>query len=270
MNKKLKYALGGVIAITFIVGIPLVINESYKVGKGYITLWDASDVLSYYGNLLGAIVTAGVFAGTIIFTHKQIQKQDYENREKEKWKQIDTVITSALEQIHPLQIAKITAKGTQVEAGQVLAELAEYGMNAKGALDMVNCYVTEDDYKRIEPLIDNIVKVIDKCCRISNEYSELYNWIIQGKSRDISVELLKKQEQIHNEISNEKIEEYRKNINTIPEFNLDVFNKKLQIISEELISVHAINYRSILTQKRKVFDVIYGEIACSGMKILKF
>lgn len=36
----------------------MVINESYKVGRGYITLWNASDVLSYYGSLSGATVTA--------------------------------------------------------------------------------------------------------------------------------------------------------------------------------------------------------------------
>lgn len=38
---------------------PFVINESYKTGQGYITLWGASDVLAYLGTVLS-------FAGTVI------------------------------------------------------------------------------------------------------------------------------------------------------------------------------------------------------------
>ncbi len=48
-----------VIAIAIIVAAPFIINETYKSGKGYVTLWDASDVLSYFG-------TALTFIGTII------------------------------------------------------------------------------------------------------------------------------------------------------------------------------------------------------------
>lgn len=37
--------------------IPIVINESYKSGKGYITVWTGADVLSFYGALIGAVGT---------------------------------------------------------------------------------------------------------------------------------------------------------------------------------------------------------------------
>ena len=37
--------------------IPIVINESYKNGKGYITVWTGADVLSFYGALIGAVGT---------------------------------------------------------------------------------------------------------------------------------------------------------------------------------------------------------------------
>ena len=38
--------------ITVLISIPFIINESYKSGKGYVTLWNASDMLSFYGSIL--------------------------------------------------------------------------------------------------------------------------------------------------------------------------------------------------------------------------
>lgn len=46
-----------IVSVFFIVGIPILINESYKNGQGYITMWNAADVLSYYGNILGSAAT---------------------------------------------------------------------------------------------------------------------------------------------------------------------------------------------------------------------
>lgn len=270
MRKELKYALLGCVILIFAVGIPVAINESYKVGKGYITLWNASDVLIYYGSLLGAVVTETVFAGTVIFTCKQIQKQSYENRERGRWNQIDEVVTLALKQIHPLKISKIAAQGTQVKTGVILTELAEYGMNAKSALDMINCYVTAKDYKKLEPLIINILNIIEECCKISEAYSEQYKWIIQAEERNVSLRLLKAEEKRPNSISEKQIEEYKRRIENIPKFDINIFNQRLKSIGEELIKIHSMIYRPLLMQKREVFDAIYDEIDNMSVEILKF
>lgn len=44
-----------VIVLFLIVGVPFQINECYKAG-GYITKWDAADVLSYYGTIIAAVI----------------------------------------------------------------------------------------------------------------------------------------------------------------------------------------------------------------------
>ena len=44
-----------ILAIFFFgVAVPIIINELYKTGEGYITVWSGADVLSYYGSILGA------------------------------------------------------------------------------------------------------------------------------------------------------------------------------------------------------------------------
>lgn len=53
-----------VILVISVVGGPIIINELYKFGNGYLTLWDASDVFLYYGTVLSAIgtITLGIIA----------------------------------------------------------------------------------------------------------------------------------------------------------------------------------------------------------------
>ena len=38
--------------IAVFISIPFIINEAYKADTGYVTLWDASDMLGFYGSIL--------------------------------------------------------------------------------------------------------------------------------------------------------------------------------------------------------------------------
>ncbi|RAI84425.1 hypothetical protein DET54_1253 [Paenibacillus pabuli] len=59
-NKSKKYTWIFIIiaSILFIISIPFIINEAYKVNTGYKTMWDASDVLAFYGSFLGFVGTS--------------------------------------------------------------------------------------------------------------------------------------------------------------------------------------------------------------------
>lgn len=54
-----------IIMLYLIIGVPFQINECYKAG-GYITKWNAADVLSYYGTIIAAII--GIF-GVYLTVH---------------------------------------------------------------------------------------------------------------------------------------------------------------------------------------------------------
>lgn len=79
MWNAIKKILLGLGAAFVLVGIPILINECYKAGGGYITMWDASDVLSYYGTVVGAIVgVLGVYL-TVCVSNKNY-RDDARNR----------------------------------------------------------------------------------------------------------------------------------------------------------------------------------------------
>ena len=56
---------------------PFIINESYKAGEGYTTLWRAKEMLSYFGAVIGAI-------GTIFIWIIAITQSDRANKISDK------------------------------------------------------------------------------------------------------------------------------------------------------------------------------------------
>ena len=61
MKHKVIVTILFILLITVVV--PIVINELYKTGKGYITMWGADDVFSFYGSYLSFIGTVAL--GTV-------------------------------------------------------------------------------------------------------------------------------------------------------------------------------------------------------------
>ena len=58
MKKKIIYGI--IIFIILVFLIPILINECYLPNKGYLTVWDGADVLSFYGAVLAAFFIAVV------------------------------------------------------------------------------------------------------------------------------------------------------------------------------------------------------------------
>jgi len=76
MTKKIITVLLLILGSVFLVlGIPVIINELYKMNTGYLTLWGAPDVLSFYGAILSGLIAVGSLIATIYFTKKDTEKQ---------------------------------------------------------------------------------------------------------------------------------------------------------------------------------------------------
>lgn len=79
MKKHSILIIGILLLLIAIVGVPIIINEAYKVENGYITTWQAADVLNYYGAILSSLgAILGVFF-SIRYAQKNYQ-EDTRNR----------------------------------------------------------------------------------------------------------------------------------------------------------------------------------------------
>lgn len=69
------FAISFIVVISLAIGVPLIINELYKIDKGYITLWDAADVLAYYAEILGGMISIIALYVTIFYTKQDTERQ---------------------------------------------------------------------------------------------------------------------------------------------------------------------------------------------------
>ena len=153
MKKCVRYTIYVITAIILIVVIPIVINELYKTNSGYVTIWDAADVLNYYGTVLGACVAAGALIITIAFTKRQIQRDSFIKNQEEKWNRIDDLVSGSLVKIHPTRIAESISKASAKDFGETISALHLFSFQAKTALDSLFGYISGDDYKLLESLL---------------------------------------------------------------------------------------------------------------------
>ena len=100
--------------LLIIIAGPVIINELYKLNKGYVTVWDGADMLSYFGailgtlaTILGAIATIWVLNRTITFSLKQIRYERYMQKQNYKWTNIENLFISALMHAQPLKLNSI-------------------------------------------------------------------------------------------------------------------------------------------------------------------
>ena len=52
-------------------------------------MWNAADVLGYYGTILGAVVSIGVLAVTIYYNRRQLTAESKQQAENRKWQMIE-------------------------------------------------------------------------------------------------------------------------------------------------------------------------------------
>lgn len=76
-NTHWKWVLLTIVSLAAIIIGPLIINECYKSNTGYLTRWDAADVLSYYGTILSAAGAVGGVFLSLKFSHKQYREDKH-------------------------------------------------------------------------------------------------------------------------------------------------------------------------------------------------
>ena len=80
-RKIIRIILAVALLLFLIIGVPIAINECYEANCGYLKVWSKSDILNYYGIILGSTVTVAVFVITVRFTKKRLIT-DLRNRKK--------------------------------------------------------------------------------------------------------------------------------------------------------------------------------------------
>lgn len=73
MKPTKKQVIIGILLLVGTIGGAIIINEAYKIGKGYITLWEPADTLSFYGAYLSFVGTV-VLGAIAVYQNKKAQE----------------------------------------------------------------------------------------------------------------------------------------------------------------------------------------------------
>lgn len=243
-NIILIVVIGIIVFCALVVGIPVIINELYKKNTGYMTLWGAKEVLSYYavilGCLLNAVISIYIFRKTIQNTKNQILYEKEVDSKKKKWEKIEQIIDNTLKLLEPYQYILVNIDVSDpVQAMNEHNNLTAVIGKMKTTVDWIKAYVTFEEYALIEPLVDLIIRLIDKEMGLCNEFCILCLQVINMQAlpddKDVSAEMqLNKQKEI--------------------------LEKAMQIrgVFSELQSTE---YQTLLNQRREVFLHIHKEIS---------
>lgn len=268
MKLKLKKILAvALIAVILILGVPILINECYKHG-GYITMWDAADVLSYYGAILGASIAVGTLAVTILFTRKQIQRESYLKDRKETWSRIDEIFTAALKAINPIPPMKASIEKGQIEPAEAVIIFQKYQMSCQTATDELIAYLDHSDYLKVKALIDQITSAANQFFQIAEEEVAVYRKLRSFKGRNWAQQAVTAEAKYPGYFPEKQLSFCRELLRDTDSLSYEIFSRDIEQINEKLVAAYENTYRPLLALKRTVFEQIDNEIQEEADSIL--
>lgn len=269
MLKKTKFlvALG---AVFLVVGIPIIINECYKANCGYITVWDGSDLLGYYGIILGSVIAVISIIVTIAFTKKQIQRDSFLKNENEKWDRLKSIFLQTLSDINPMRILKDVMDNGFTDPTKAITLLQRYQLDCKIANDLLNAHLNMNDYPKFKELIDSIATTAEVFVDISQKEIDQYSDFRLLQHKDTALEMLSIEKERPGSFSKENISFNKDILEKIKTISHESINRKITQLNTEFIQAYEEKYRALLQLTGSTFETIAIETQRQADSMLSF
>ena len=258
-----------VIILALVIGVPLGINEIYKKGPGYITVWDGADVLSFYGTILGTCATVLALVITIVFTRKQISRESYLKSESEKWARIESIFASALDTINPMRPIISAMDNGHLNPTATILRFEKYLISCKTATDQLNAYLNMKDYPKVKGLIDGIAALVEQVEPILQKEVKEYTKTRDLSGRNNAETILAIAAQNPNAFPKENIDFSKKIIENTSGVQLDDIVETINKLHGEMISIYHNVYHPLLQLKGSTFETINTETQKEADNILR-
>ena len=262
--------IGAVLTIIFLtIGVPIIINEAYKCNSGYITMWTAADVLSYYGTVLGSLIAVATLAITILFTRKQIQRDSYLQSEEKKWARIEAVITQSLDDINPFPIITEILDSQKI-THDVVFTFGKYQITCQLVTDKFSSFTNDKDRLRIKPLSDKIGNLAKHFSSLAGSGASTYRKFHTIEAQQLPEELMNIDPAELPPLLAEQIAFCQKQIKESEGLSFSGITKEFCEIGENMTQLYYDEYKPLLKEKGSIFDEIYNEIQEEADSLLLF
>ena len=266
-----KWVIIGLLAvIIFVVVVPVIINECYKANSGYMTIWGAADVLSYYGTILGALVTVATIVVTISFTRKQIQRESYLKNETEKWAKIESIFSAALDKVSPIRLLSEIIDTGLTDPKAAIMILQKYQMSCQAATDQLIAFLNFADYPKVKVLIDRISNSVEEYDKICEREIAVYKNLQNFCGRTTAEETLRMEAEHPNAFPENTLSFCRKILDSTDGITLGDIERDISACNKEMVSAYETTHRNLLQLKGQTFEAINMETQKIADSILRF
>ncbi len=252
-----------------IIGVPIIINECYKANTWYTTVWNGADVLGYYGAILESVIAVATLAVTIIFTKKQIQRDNFLKTETEKWVKIESVFATVLDDINPIRVMKDTMDNGITDPGRAINILQKYQLTCEMAGDQLKTCLSSKDYKFVKPLIDSIISSTKQFVYVAQKQIDQYSNLLSLKQREIAEKAIKIQSQYPDSFSQSEMGEHYETLEKTKDIKFDNIKNELYLFINETVAINNSVYKPLLNTKNKVFEEINIDVQKRADDILR-
>ena len=256
-------------AIFLIIGVPIIINECYKANLGYTTVWNGADALGYYGAILGSVIAVATLAVTIIFTKKQIQRDNLLKTETEKWAKVESVFATVLDDINPIRVMKDTMDNGITDPGKAMYILQKYQLSCEMAGDQLKVCVSSKDYSFVKPLVDSIISATKQFVAVAQKQIDQYSNLLSLKQREIAEKAIKIQSQYPGSFSQSEMSEHYETLERTKDIKFDNIKNELCLFINETVAINNNVYKPLLKTKNEVFESINTDIQKRADDILR-
>ena len=268
--RKIIHIVLIILGATFtIIGIPMIINECYKANSGYTTVWNGADVLGYYGSILGSVIAISTLAITIVFTKKQIQRDNFIKNETEKWAKVEGVFATVLDDINPIRVMKDTMDNGLTDPEKATYILQKYQLTCEMAGDQLKVCVSSKDYSFVKPLIDSIISATKQFVAVTQKQIDQYSNLLSLKQREIAEKAIKIQAQYPGSFSQSEMSKHYETLKRTKDIKFDNIKNELCLFINETVAINNSAYKPLLKAKNKVFEKINADVQQRAEGILR-
>lgn len=255
--------------IMLIFGMPVALSCLYSYKLLDINIFTPSDLLNYYGNVLGGCLTLGISVLTILFTKKQIIRQAYVDREKDKWIKVESKIAEVITKINPLNLLLLTVTDDVSDIVKTMGYINKYALDCRIATDVLTAYVNaEEDYTKIKNLVDRIRSSSDLFYTAANDLGNEYQKIGMFKTRAMAIDLLQKETAHPGILKSEELDSYYNILKQTEGLTHEAILHDIGSAKSKLTKLYENEYRSLLELKGTTFKIIMDEIDNKSFEIL--
>ena len=194
----------------------------------------------------------------------------YLRRENEKWFDVESVFSNALNTINLMPPLIETMEINGIEPKEAIKQIQRYQVNANICLDQILTSLDSADYRKVRTLSNSMERAREKFCQVMQNRAEIYEKLFRVNEKEIAERILEVEKQEQKSLPIRVRMRCQEAVARAHGLNFDELKIELEQLNEATAKMHADIFRPLLQLKQRTFELIRTELSQKADRILNF